>query len=153
MISTRSLELVIDTVVSLTLAKWETVSGPFGGYLMLKLNGCFLLQRFGMTGLVLHSLQVFAQLGAIVVAEQPPFHFCATFAAFRMGDQRSISAFTNWPNCAGVRSLLGGIDPPSSASFAATPGSSRAVSSAAASLSTIGFGVPLGAKIPAQILI
>jgi hypothetical protein len=33
MISTRSLEFVIDPVVSLTLAKWETVSGPFGGYL------------------------------------------------------------------------------------------------------------------------
>jgi hypothetical protein len=25
--------LVIDTVVCLTLAKWETVSGQFGGYL------------------------------------------------------------------------------------------------------------------------
>ena len=37
MISTRSLELVIDTVVCLTLAKWETVSGQFGGYLKSKL--------------------------------------------------------------------------------------------------------------------
>jgi hypothetical protein len=35
MISTRSLELVIDTVVCLTLAKWETVSGQFGGYLTI----------------------------------------------------------------------------------------------------------------------
>jgi hypothetical protein len=34
MISTRLVELVIDTVVCLTLAKWETVSGQFGGYLM-----------------------------------------------------------------------------------------------------------------------
>src|SRR5262249_13915299 len=33
MISTRSAGLVIDTVVCLTLAKWETVSGRFGGYL------------------------------------------------------------------------------------------------------------------------
>jgi len=33
MISTRSLELLIDTVVCLTPAKWETVSGRFGGYL------------------------------------------------------------------------------------------------------------------------
>src|SRR5215831_2212548 len=33
MISTRSVELVIDTVVCLTLANWETVSGQFGGYL------------------------------------------------------------------------------------------------------------------------
>jgi hypothetical protein len=32
-ISTRLAELVIDTVVCLTLAKWETVSGQFGGYL------------------------------------------------------------------------------------------------------------------------
>jgi hypothetical protein len=30
-ISTRLVELVIDTVVCLTLAKWETVSGQFGG--------------------------------------------------------------------------------------------------------------------------
>src|SRR6266481_6139914 len=35
MISTRSAGLLIDTVVCLTLAKWETVSGRFGGYLML----------------------------------------------------------------------------------------------------------------------
>ena len=34
MISTRSVGLVIDTVVCLTLAKWETASGQFGGYLM-----------------------------------------------------------------------------------------------------------------------
>jgi len=27
--------LLIDTVVCLTLAKWETVSGRFGGYLTL----------------------------------------------------------------------------------------------------------------------
>src|SRR5262249_50548642 len=32
MISTRLVELVIDTVLCLTLAKWETVSGQFGGY-------------------------------------------------------------------------------------------------------------------------
>src|SRR6516225_5640739 len=31
--STRSVGLLIDTVVCLTLAKWETVSGRFGGYL------------------------------------------------------------------------------------------------------------------------
>src|SRR5215831_13766049 len=35
MISTRSAGLLIDTVVCLTLAKWETVSGRFGGYLIL----------------------------------------------------------------------------------------------------------------------
>jgi hypothetical protein len=40
MISTRSLELVIDTVVCLTLAKWETVSGQFGGYLRVDLAIC-----------------------------------------------------------------------------------------------------------------
>jgi len=43
-------------------------------------------------------------------------------AALRIGDQRAISAFTNWLNFAGVRSLLGGIDPPSSATFAFTAG-------------------------------
>jgi hypothetical protein len=32
MISMRSEGLVIDTNVCLTLAKWETVSGQFGGY-------------------------------------------------------------------------------------------------------------------------
>src|SRR4030095_8830636 len=37
MISTRSAGLVIDTVVCLTLAKWETVSGRFGGYLTTSL--------------------------------------------------------------------------------------------------------------------
>ena len=37
MISTRSGVLVIDTVVSLTLSKWETVSGQFGG----NLKDCF----------------------------------------------------------------------------------------------------------------
>jgi hypothetical protein len=34
MISTRSVGLLIDTVVCLTLAKWETVSSRFGGYLI-----------------------------------------------------------------------------------------------------------------------
>src|SRR5215510_7057952 len=38
MISTRSARLVIDTVVCLTLAKWETVSGRFGGYLSMSLT-------------------------------------------------------------------------------------------------------------------
>jgi hypothetical protein len=32
MISMRSEGLVIETIVCLTLAKWETVSGQFGGY-------------------------------------------------------------------------------------------------------------------------
>jgi hypothetical protein len=36
MISTRSVGLLIDTVVCLTLAKWETVSGRFGGYLNVR---------------------------------------------------------------------------------------------------------------------
>jgi hypothetical protein len=39
--STRSAGLLIDTVVCLTLAKWETVSGRFGGYLTLSpLHDC-----------------------------------------------------------------------------------------------------------------
>ena len=32
-ISIRSVGLVVDTVVCVTLAKWETLSGQFGGYL------------------------------------------------------------------------------------------------------------------------
>ena len=36
MISTRSAVLVMDTVVCLTLAKWETVSGHFRGYLRVQ---------------------------------------------------------------------------------------------------------------------
>jgi hypothetical protein len=63
-------------------------------------------------------------------------------AAFRISNQRAISAFTKRPNVAGVRSLLAGIDPPSSATFAFTAGSSRDWSSAAASLSTMGVGRP-----------
>jgi hypothetical protein len=73
--------------------------------------------------------------------------------ALRIGDQRSISAFTKPLNFAGVRSFFGGIDPPSSVTFALTTASSKLLSSAAANLLTIGFGVPLGAKIPAQMLI
>jgi hypothetical protein len=38
----------------------------------------------------------------------------------RIGDQRAISAFTKRLNFAGVRSLFGGIDPPSSVTFALT---------------------------------
>jgi hypothetical protein len=34
----RSEGLVIDTIVCLTLAKWETVSGQFGGYLKTTLK-------------------------------------------------------------------------------------------------------------------
>jgi hypothetical protein len=37
MTSTRFEQLVMDTVVCLTLDKWETVSGRFGGY--LKMSG------------------------------------------------------------------------------------------------------------------
>jgi hypothetical protein len=46
MISTRSGVLVIDTVVCLTLAKWETVSGRFGGYLNYKERPHSLLPMF-----------------------------------------------------------------------------------------------------------
>src|SRR5262249_54086477 len=44
MISTRSVGLLIDTVVCLTLAKWETVSGRFGGYFTVR-NGIPLLSK------------------------------------------------------------------------------------------------------------
>ena len=70
-----------------------------------------------------------------------------------MGDQRTISAFTRRSKTAGLRSALAGIDAPRSPSRFCTDGSSSALSSAAASLSTISFGTPLGAKMPAQMLI
>src|SRR5712691_9271997 len=80
-------------------------------------------------------------------------HFAPTVEALRIGDQRAISACTKALNFAGVRSALAGSDPPRSASRFWTSGLSSALSIAEASLSTIGFGVPLGAKIPAQMLI
>ena len=55
MISTRSAGLVIDTLVCLTLAKWETVSGRFGGYLngptgeALKEPSAFCPSRLGLS--------------------------------------------------------------------------------------------------------
>jgi hypothetical protein len=45
MISTRSVGLLIDTVVCLTLAKWETVSGRFGGYFIWRLFDAYGPQR------------------------------------------------------------------------------------------------------------
>src|SRR5215510_5447623 len=48
MISTRSAALVIDTVVCLTLAKWETVSGRFGGYLTVALQVSIPLEHQGL---------------------------------------------------------------------------------------------------------
>ena len=39
----RSEGLVIDTIVCLTLVKWETVSGRFGGYLTGRAKGFELL--------------------------------------------------------------------------------------------------------------
>jgi ABC transporter substrate binding protein len=79
--------------------------------------------------------------------------FVVRDAAFRMGDQRAISAFTRRAKLTGVLSCLAGIDPPSSASRFLTKGSSSALSNAAASLAMISLGVPLGAKMPAQMLI
>src|SRR6266508_3014160 len=98
------------------------------------------------------SAQAFGSLVADAVWH-PGDHLASTFAALRMGDQRAISAFTKLSNFAGVRSSLVGSDPPRSASRVWTPGSSSAWSSAAASLSMMSLGVPLGAKIPAQMLI
>ena len=70
-----------------------------------------------------------------------------------MGDQRAISALMKASNLAGLRSCLAGSDPPRSAMRFLTPGSSSALSSAVASLPMISFDVPLGAKMPAQMLI
>src|SRR5256885_13611495 len=79
--------------------------------------------------------------------------FVGRDAAFKMGDQRAISALTKRAKLTGVLSCLAGIDPPSSASRFLTEGSSSALSSAAASLAMVSLGVPLGAKMPAQMLI
>src|SRR4029079_18516682 len=80
-------------------------------------------------------------------------HCVVRDAAFRMGDQRAISAFTRRVKLAGVLSCLAGIDPPRSARRFRTDGSSSALSNALDSLVTISLGVPFGAKIPAQMLI
>src|SRR5260370_10090391 len=81
-------------------------------------------------------------------------HFAsALVAALRLGDHRAISALTKLVNFAGVRSSLLGSAPPRSANRAWTSGLSSAWSSAAASFSPTAFGVLLGAKIPAQMLI
>src|SRR2546430_3144340 len=45
MISTRSAGLLIDTVVCLTLAKWETVSGRFGGLSQPAMQALFARHR------------------------------------------------------------------------------------------------------------
>jgi hypothetical protein len=45
MTSMRFEELVMDTVVCLTLDKWETVSGQFGGYLIRLLSALRLWVR------------------------------------------------------------------------------------------------------------
>jgi hypothetical protein len=59
---------------------------------LLKLNGCFLLQRFGMTGLVPRSCR--SQLGAIVglVAEHP---FRRPHSANEALRDRAIVCFTS----------------------------------------------------------
>ena len=74
-------------------------------------------------------------------------------AAFRIGDQRAISAFTSRAKLAELRSCLPGIDPPSSATRFLTKESSSDLSSAAVSLAVISLGIPFGAKMPAQMLI
>src|SRR5262249_49870071 len=57
MISTRLVELVIDTVLCLTLAKWETVSGQFGGYLTVVQSGVTIL--YGTIGMVVQKISRF----------------------------------------------------------------------------------------------
>src|SRR5262245_24800906 len=73
--------------------------------------------------------------------------------SFRMGDQRAISALTMRAKLAGVLSCLAGIEPPRAARRFLTLGSSSALSSAAASFEITSLGAPLGAKMPAQMLI
>src|ERR1700730_2996005 len=80
-----------------------------------------------------------------------PLQFGLADAGFRTGDHGAISVFTNRSNEVGLRSFLAGIEAPRSARRFATMGSSRALSSAAASLPTTSFRTLLGAKMPAQM--
>src|SRR5919204_3203240 len=67
MISMRLVELVIDTVVCLTLAKWETVSGQFGGYLIGHLvAAAFVLGGDRLAGFFIDELLTQAIAGSLV---------------------------------------------------------------------------------------
>src|SRR5215213_9228434 len=72
--------------------------------------------------------------------------FVGTPAALITLVQRSISLFTNAASACEPRCGLSGSTLPSSSSRLRVFSSSNALSSASLSLSTIGFGVPLGAN-------
>src|SRR5215813_10271875 len=70
MISTRSVGLLIDTVVCLTLAKWETVSGRFGGYLSCSRGlNCAVFWLFGNTDI---DIAVSGAIGVNCVEKTDP---------------------------------------------------------------------------------
>ena len=74
-------------------------------------------------------------------------------AALRIGSQRAISAFTKASNFAGCVHPWRGSSRRDRSGASAREGSSSDLSSASASRSTISFGTPFGAKMPAQMFI
>src|SRR5882757_8316301 len=77
----------------------------------------------------------------------------SALAALRIGDHRETSDLTKLANFAGERSSFFGREAPRSASLFFTAESSSDASRLLASLSMTFFGVPLGANMPAQMLI
>jgi hypothetical protein len=69
MISTRSVGLLIDTVVCLTLAKWETVSGRFGGYLKTNFGIEGIMERKDIQRLLSEQISVLDE-SLMVIAEE-----------------------------------------------------------------------------------
>ena len=67
-----------------------------------------------------------------------------------IGDQRSISLLISARNGAGPRCDFSGMSQPSTSMRLRVASSSSALSSASASRSMIGFGVPFGARKPFQ---
>src|SRR6516162_11775909 len=72
------------------------------------------------------------------------------FAALMIGVQRAISLFTREASACWPRLALSGISKPRSSNRLRELSSSSALSSASASLSRVGFGVPLGENRASQ---
>src|SRR5215831_497824 len=110
MISTRSVGLLIDTFVCLTLAKWETVSGRFGGYLRTielivhESANCRTPRRHGCS-VTVQALCVVDQLmlefPVRLVQELPVVFSCAEYSRFQ---DRSSNLLAS-PITSAIRSL------------------------------------------------
>src|SRR5262249_33424067 len=106
MISTRLVELVIDTVVCLTLAKWETVSGQFGGYLRF-INAFFLsgVQLSILDANGLNAVELFGsnEPGPLIdTVSSFPFPHAGVFGAGFQGtgswEEMNLAGFTQVQN-------------------------------------------------------